>query len=251
MAIIKSLQNPYIKMLKKQMKQKSLLFLDSPKLIAEALKSDLQLYSLLIDYEKTKSLEKFCFLKNFKDKIVTTTPEIIKHFSNVKTPQGVIGIFEVQKTNLKAPSGNFLVLDCIQDAGNVGTLLRSALGAGFKDIYLLNCAQISNMKTIRSSMGAIFKLNVYQTTKIEFLEFFKNNISYSLYSADLDGKNIFDFNFKFPCGIALGNEGRGLSNEIKKLSADTISIPIDTNLESLNVAVAGSIIMFQIKNFNL
>ncbi|MDD3232341.1 MAG: RNA methyltransferase [Clostridia bacterium] len=250
MSIIKSLQNPYIKMLKKQMKQKNLLFLDSPKLIEEAFKSDLKLHTLLIDYKKTKSLEKFYFIKNSENKIVTTTSEIIKHFSDVKAPQGIIGIFELQKTSLKTPNGNFLVLDCIQDAGNVGTLLRSALGAGFKDVYLLNCAQISNMKTVRSSMGAIFKLNVYQTTKAEFLEFFKN-ISYPLYSADLGGKNIFDFKFKIPCGIALGNEGSGLSHEIKGLSVDTISIPIDANLESLNVGVAGSIIMFQIKKLNL
>lgn len=249
MKIIKSLKNEVIKKLRKQKaNEKDLLFLDNPKLGKEAFNAGLELYYILIDEKKFLSLQNdFDFIKKINENfIILVNEEIIKIFSDVKTSQGFVGVFKSKTSTLKKPQGNFLVLDNVQDAGNVGTLIRTALGAGFNEVYLLDCAGISNSKTIRSSMGAIFKLNVYETSLLEFVEFSKS-ISHKIYGTDMQGESIYNFEFELPCGIVLGNEGKGLRAETKKIIQENISIPIDPKLESLNVAVAGGIIMFEIK----
>lgn len=96
-------------------------------------------------------------------------------------------------------------------------------------------------------MGAIFKLNIYEIDLQTFIEFYKK-MGCTLYGTDMKGKNIYNFNFQTPCGVVLGNEGQGISQELKEILTDTLTIPIDSSLESLNVGVAGSIILFQIKN---
>lgn len=248
--MIISLNNEKIKQLKKQKaNDRNLLFLDSPKLGVEAFNAGLEPYLILIDENKFLNLKnKFSFLSQLDENLIILVSEkIIKNFSDVKTPQGFVGIFKLKIDILKKPAGNFLVLDNVQDAGNVGTLIRTALGAGFNDIYLVNCARASNIKTIRSSMGAVFKLNVYEITLERFIDFIKT-IPNALYGTNIQGENIYNFNFALPCGVVLGNEGRGLRKEIKEIVSDIISVPIELKLESLNVAVAGGIIMFEIKN---
>ena len=192
---------------------------------------------------------------SFTKKCFFVSSNIIASLADVKTPQGIVALFEYPELELKLPSNNFLVLDTVQDAGNVGTLLRSAVGAGFKDVYLLDCAKINNIKLIRSSMGAIFKLNIFQTSKNNFIDLFnfKNNSNYKLFGCDMQGQNIFKINRKILTdnyGIVLGNEGTGLSLEIKNICDNFLSVPMLNNLESLNVAVAGSIIMFYLQFIN-
>jgi len=248
MKIIKSLNNEKIKELKKQKaNDKSLLFLDSPKLGEEAFNSGIKPYHILIDENKFLNLKKeFDFINKLDENFIILVDEkIIKIFSDVITSQGFVGIFKSKNCTLKKPKKNFLVLDNVQDAGNVGTLIRTALGAGFNDVYLLDCASVTNIKTIRSSMGAVFKLNVYETTMQNFIDFAKS-IPQTLYGTDMKGENIYNFNFTLPCGVVLGNEGKGIRAEMRKILHNTISIPIEPKLESLNVAVAGGIIMFEI-----
>jgi len=242
MKTITSKQNERIKFLKKQKENnRFLLFLDNPKLVEEAIKSNFKPTEIFID-ETNKDL-----INIYQNKFdITLTNEIvIKQLSDVKTPQGIVGVFEFSPKSLKLPSKNFLVLDNIQDAGNVGTILRSALGANFLDVYLIDCASLTSSKTIRSSMGAIFKLNIYETTKQEFLSFAKT-LKTPLYYADMQGENIYKTSFKNPCGIVLGNEGNGVCSELKNICQKAVSIPMQNKLESLNVAVAGSVIIFEV-----
>lgn len=242
MKTITSNQNEKIKSLKKQKeKNRFLLFLDNPKLVEEAIKSGLKPQELLIEETNTKLIDLY---KN-QFEITLVNSSIIKQFSDVKTPQGIVGVFPFSPKQLKLPKANFLVLDNLQDSGNVGTLLRSALGANFLDVYLLDCASITSSKTIRSTMGAIFKLNIYETTKQEFLQFSKT-LKTPLYYADMQGENINATRFAKPCGIVLGNEGNGVSSQLKDICEKAISIPMQNGLESLNVAVAGSVIIFKV-----
>ena len=248
--IIKSFQNERIKELKKQKDNKFLLFLDNPKLAEEAIKANYKLEQILVDFEKKDMIfEKFDVFKQkeIEEKIIFVSPQIIERLSDVQASQGVLAFFKPLKKPLRLPKGNFLILDNIQDAGNVGTILRSALGANFKDVYLLNCAKVSNSKTLRSSMGAVFKLNIFETSKQEFLHFIENtNQNLNILTCDMQGKNLFETNFSNykNFGFVLGNEGNGVSEELRKICKDFISIPMENNLESLNVAVAGSIIMY-------
>ena len=242
MKTITSNQNEKIKSLKKQKeKNRFLFFWDNPKLVEEAIKSGLNPQELLIEETNTKLINLY---KN-QFEITLVNSSIIKQFSDVKTPQGIVGVFSFLPKPLNKPLGNFLVLDNLQDSGNVGTLLRSALGANFLDVYLLDCASITSSKTIRSTMGAIFKLNIYETTRQEFLQFAKT-IKSPLYYADMQGENINAIKFASPCGIVLGNEGKGVSSQLKKICEKAVSIPMQNGLESLNVAVAGSVIIFKV-----
>ena len=247
--VVKSFSNTKIKYLRKQKNNKFLLFLDTPKLIEEAVLSGLNPKEILIDEKKFDTFKKrFPFVcKLHEENILLTTEEIISSLADVQTPQGILGVFEIKQRNLCKPQGNFLILDNVQDAGNVGTLLRSALGANFRDVYLLDCAKISNIKTIRSSMGAAFRLNIFETTRQDFIKFFKT-VDENIIVCDMDGENFFKTSFSERVGLILGNEGNGVSSEMKSFCNKSVAIPMKNNLESLNVAVAGSIIMFEISN---
>ena len=130
--------------------------------------------------------------------------------------------------------------------GNVGTLIRSAVGTGFLDIYLISCASVTNPKTVRSTMGALFKANIYEVDE-KFVKTLKV-WNQTVYVADMDGENIFETSFQQNCGIIVGNEGQGVSDELIEIATNKISIPMKNNLESLNAGVSGSIIMYQIAN---
>lgn len=240
-----SKQNKLIKDLKKQKRtNKFVLFLDNPKSITDAQVFGLTPKMLLIDKEKQ---EKFSHLPLCENTVITNK-EIIKELSDTVTPQGVVAVYDFVLPKLQQPKGNFLVLDGLQDAGNIGTLLRSALGANFTSVFLVDCAAVNNSKIIRSSMSAILRLNIHETTRAEFVKFVNRN-NLMLASCDMNGQNIYTSSSTLnSLGLVVGSEGAGVSEELKNLCKLTFSIPMANNLESLNAAVAGSIIMFQIEN---
>ncbi len=233
--MITSVQNEYIKQLKKLKQQKDILCLDSPKLIDEAIKNKWE----IVDVVKTEKVT-----KQYTTKDIIVSSNVLKIFSNTKTSQQVIAFVKLKKQSLKPPSNNFLVLDNIQDPGNVGTLIRSAVGANFLDIYLINCASVTLDKTIRSTMGALFKCNVYETDK-SFINVLKS-WNKRIYIADMNGKSIYESFFSNNIGVVVGNEGHGVCEDLRKIATDKISLPMQNNLESLNAGVSGSIIMYQI-----
>lgn len=239
--MITSKDNEKIKFLKTLKRDKNYLFLDSPKLIDEAFNAGFKIEFLIVNKEKYNSV------KNYNCEVVEVCNKIFENFTSTESSQGVVAIVKNKKNELKTPTGNFLVLDGLQDPGNVGTLMRSAVGAGFTSVYLLESVNTLNEKLVRSSMGAIFKLEIFECTREEFTSFAKENLKeIKIYSCDLTGENIFNAKVSGKFGLILGNEGNGITNEIKKLASKTISIPMKNNLESLNVAVAGSLIMFEL-----
>ena len=233
---ITSKQNKKIKLLKILLKDKNYMFLDNPKLIVEAKKAGFNIDYLLIN-------ETYNGKTDYGGENVVVSESVFKSFSQTVNSQGLIGILKYGKKTLKKPQADFLVLDELQDPGNVGTLLRSALGANFKDVYLLNSARVSSDKVVRSSMGAIFKLNIYECSKDEFL-----NMCSGLHMcyADMFGDNVYKTKLPKNIGVVVGNEGNGVSKELRKVCTQAVAIPMANGLESLNASVAGSIIMYQI-----
>lgn len=236
--VITSTSNSQVKEIKKLKKEKGFLFLDNPKLTEEAILAGEKIE--VVVFEENKE-EKFASLAKSKNIIVSS--EVFKTLSSAENSQGALAIVRTRKRPFKPPSGNFLVLDEVQDPGNVGTLVRSALAFEFNDIYLINCASVSNEKVVRSTMGAIFKTRVYELSREEFVSNFKGM---NLYCGEMNGEDISKAQLKFPVGIIVGNEGNGVSNELKKLSK-SVAIKMNKGIESLNAGVAGSILMFKIK----
>lgn len=238
--ILASMQNEKIKLLKKLMADKSLVFFDNPKLVDEAYNAGHNIIYLI-------KKEGYVGKTDYGGEVVEVTENVFKIFSSTVNSQGLIGVVEFKNLHLQKPSCNFLVLDGLQDPGNVGTLFRSALGANFLDVYLLDCVKANNDKVIRSSMGAVFKLKIYQTTRQDFIsEFKKWNLP--LYVCNMSGENIFDTKVTQKVGVAVGNEGNGISLEIKNIASNIVKIPMENNLESLNAGVSGSIVMYCIQN---
>lgn len=236
--VIASTQNEKIKYLKKLMTDKSLVFFDNPKLVDEAFNAGHKILYVI----KQEGLP---YKTDYGGEVVEVSKNVFKIFSDTEHSQGIIGVVKFKELKLTKPKACFLVLDGLQDPGNVGTLIRSALGANFLDIYLLDSVKATNPKVVRSSMGAIFKTNIYQTTKQEFLSTF-SKWGKELLACDMFGENIFSVNITEPVGVVVGNEGNGLSDELKRASTKIVKIPMQNGLESLNAGVSGSLVMYQI-----
>ncbi len=240
----------FIKNLKKQKREnKSLLFLDNVKIIRDSLsKEGFNIKFLLTTLNEESELEKLLHIGDLSTKgfqVFHIDEKTLLQLADTKTPQKVVCIAYLTQNIVLIPKGNFLVLDSLQDPGNVGTLIRTAKACGFECVFLVDCVRRENDKLIRSSVGAVFDSNVFQCSKNEFVELAKKN-KFKLICADMDGENIFTSTFKEPVGVVIGNEGQGVRSEIRTLCNRTVKIPMNEGIESLNAGVSGSIIMYEI-----
>ncbi len=174
--------------------------------------------------------------------------EIIGKLSETVTPQGIIGIcnYVTLRENFE---GNVLVLDGLQDPGNIGTLIRTAICFDFNTIYITdNSCDIYNEKVLRATQGGIFKVNIIRKNINDIIDDLKKKGYYIVGTSLKNGIPLNDINFKNLNAIILGNEGNGVSKETIEQSNINAYIPINTSMESLNVAIAGGIIMNKVRN---
>ena len=174
------------------------------------------------------------------------THEIIKKISQTMNSQGIVGVCRKRKEK-EISSPNVLILDNVQDPGNVGTLIRSALAFNIKDIILSDdTVDIYNDKVIRSSQGAIFKVNIIYRNLLDEIKILKC-AGYKVFGTALNNaKNLSNVKFGEKCAIILGNEGSGIKEEILKATDENIYLEMNKEIDSLNVAVAGSILMYEL-----
>ena len=237
--------NNLIKDYKKQKRENdSLLFLDNIKIIKDALAGGLKPLCIFVDDEKNN------IFADLQCPIYKVERSVIEQLADSKTPQGVVCITEYIPNIVKKPEHNFLVLDRLQDPGNVGTLIRTACACGFKDIYLLDSVKPTNSKLIRSTVGTIFNTNIMSLTSEEFIKLAKD-WDLNLLVADMDGENIFSYTPQGQIGVVVGNEGQGVSDELVSISKQKVKIPMQTGVESLNAAISGAVIMYQIAKNDL
>lgn len=168
--------------------------------------------------------------------------------SETETPQGILAIGEVPDRRLEAlvvPSrARLLVLDAIQDPGNLGTLIRTAAAFGATATILLpGTVDPWNAKVVRGAMGALFRHPVISCTW-EALDGFLRREGIQLWGSSRDGEPMTGVTFPERIAIAAGNEGSGLSGLARARISRLIAIPIDPSVESLNVAVAAGILLY-------
>ena len=179
------------------------------------------------------------------DGAVVVSEDVFKSISAEKTPQGVIASVKLPQNPVRPPQGACLLLDRIQDPGNVGTIIRTANAAGYTDIYLVDCADPYSPKAVRASMSGIFFVNAMCCSLEEALIYLNGT---PLITADMAGKNIFSFVPPVKYCLCIGNEGSGISEQIERESSYTVSIPMRDTCESLNAAVSAAIAMYALKN---
>lgn len=158
--------------------------------------------------------------------------------------QGIVAVCRIEQSPLTPPHGNCLVLDGLQDPGNVGTLIRTAAACGFSDVYAANSVDVYSPKVLRSAMSAHFCVKLHECADIE--QAFAVLDGVKKVCADMGGKDVFATDFVGKTALVVGNEGNGLSDFARKNCDVVVALPMANNFESLNASVAGSVIMYQI-----
>ncbi len=236
----------YTSLHKKKYRLEHGLFLaEGDKIVRDLLCSDIKSEAILCSSE---ILQVISFPNNAINIIECDSSEI-KKISSLSTPTEVIGIFSIPEKNIdksKIKENLSLVLDDIQDPGNMGTIIRIADWFGINNIFCSKgCVDVYNPKTVQASMGAISKINVVYCNLDELISEYINE-DFPVYGAFLEGDNIYSIDLKDRGFIVVGNEGQGISQKISSLVSQKINIPpysvSETASESLNVAVATSII---------
>ena len=178
---------------------------------------------------------------------IVVSEDVFGAISSEKTPQGVIAVVKMSQNNLKSPKNSCILLDRLQDPGNLGTIIRTANAAGYREIYLINCTDPYSPKAVRASMSGIFFTEIYQGSEEEILKVLSG---VPLISADMCGENIFGFEPPSKFCLCIGNEGSGISDVIKSKSDYKVKIPMSETCESLNAAVSAGIAMYVLKQRN-
>jgi len=239
MKVITSSSNEHIKELvklkdKKYRDEKKLFIIEGYHLVSEAKE---YLTEVLITDEKD------C-LEGVNNILVSK--DIINKLASSCTPQNIIGVCKYLN-NDKLLGSKFLLLDNIQDPGNLGTLIRSSLGFGIDTIIAsLDTVDIYNEKVIRATQGAIFNINYIKGDLINYIGKLKNKGVCIIGTSLKSSKDLREVDKCSSYAIILGNEGSGVRGELLNQTDFNIKIEMDEKLESLNVAVAGSIIMYNL-----
>lgn len=210
----------------------------------EFLVEGFHLFEMALQSNVVKSIFVLKEIKDIPQNIIQyiVTPEIMEKISSVKTPQGIVSLCSM-KEEKEIASNRVLYLDDISDPGNMGTLLRTALAFGYKDVIVSKgCCSVYNEKVLLASQGAIFDLNI-STDQDNILSNLKG---YSIYATEIKGsKNLNEIKASPKHVLVLGNEAHGVSEKILSLASERIRIDIK-DIESLNVAVAGGIAMYHL-----
>lgn len=193
-------------------------------------------------YNKNESL-----CSTYKD-LQVVSDKVFEKIADTVTPQGVVAVVSMKETSLEdVLKGDFLLfLENIQDPGNLGTLFRTAEGAGVKGIIISKgSADIYNPKVIRSTMGSIFRMPYIYVEDIASV-ISKEASNMNIYAAALEGaKDYTTVSYTGRCGILIGNEGNGLKNETIKAAGKSVYIPMQGSVESLNASISGAILMYE------
>lgn len=280
MQIISSKDNEIVKKVRKLKEKKyrdleNSYLIEGIKLVKEAIAEKVNIKQIIMceDFADNEELDKDTLFEIAKHDVIYVTRNIIDNITDVKTPQGIIAVvekkgnkdlneLELNKQSMLETSDNLvdnvrqnqvdysqdiiIALDGVQDPGNLGTILRTVDSANLKQIILSkDSADPYNPKVVRSTMGAIFRVNIIETENLrqELQEAQKQGFKVMVTS--LDTKNsIYDVEYNKKI-IVIGNEANGVSAEVQSIANEKIKIPMLGKTESLNASVAAGIIIYE------
>lgn len=224
--------------------------IEGAKLCLEAVRSGLTITAAFItEAAKEKYPEVFAAVSDIISPDIITD-DISGYISDTKTPQGVFltakTLDKIIETD-KIYSGSFILLDGLQDAGNIGTIIRTCDALGISGVILSkDCADIYSPKTVRGAMGSLFRLPLFRGELTGIIERLKA-AGFKVYAAALDdtAQKLSKTVFSDKSAVIIGNEGNGVSAEVIRAAGEKLYIPIK-NAESLNAGVAAAIISWEI-----
>ncbi len=256
--VIESKENDLFKYTKKLKERKNRsksnkYLIEGFRLVQEAFKAKINIDYLIINKDGQEKIDEFLndeFLSNYMNedmKIYEMSDSLFKEITSTENPQGILAIINMNMKPLQANGEFYLLCDRLQDPGNLGTIIRTAHAAGVQGIILTKgTVDIYNEKTIRSTMGSIFYIPIhYDNDNLSLVKSLKKD-GFNLIVTSLDtDKNFFDVNLKGKVLLTVGNEGNGVSDEVMNIADTKVKIPMPGNAESLNVAIATSVIIYE------
>jgi RNA methyltransferase, TrmH family len=216
--------------------------------VEEALKSTFQVPYIFLSEVALERWQSFQLneLLQSASKLYIVKEAILKLLSSTETPQGVIAVVNQNNMHFEIKEGFYVLVDKIQDPGNMGTIIRSAHAARAAGVITTKgTVDIYNEKTLRSTMGSIFNIPIIEDKDLSIIDSLKNSGFKLIVSSLEDSKNFYEVDLTDNVIIAVGNEGSGISEEIYKLGDMKVKIPMPGNAESLNAGAAASIMMFE------
>ncbi|GAC1362250.1 MAG: RNA methyltransferase [Herpetosiphon sp.] len=248
---ITSTTNPRIKHLRslaanrKDRRQERLFVVEGIRLVDEALLHNAAIHSIVYDPDHLSmtagGADLMARIDGRRDAYAATS-QVLAVAADTVSPQGVLAIVQLPQPAPRR-AGIRLVLDAIQDPGNVGTLLRSADAAGVSDVICLaGTADVYSPKVVRAAMGSHFRLPITQDLRWDQMQLDVDHIYATASDATVP---YFAVDWRQPALIIIGNEANGVSDRSREVASLLINIPMHPGVESLNAAVAGSVILFE------
>ena len=259
MDLITSTANSQIKLIRKLKDRKfrvesGLFFLEGVRIVIEALKSGQWITQLVVSRELLGSAKAVEVVEEAERKsvpILEVSKEVFESISGKDGPQGLAAVAQQKWTELdeqtSLPSGIWIALYQVADPGNLGTILRTLDGMGGAGVILLDhCTDPFDPSAIRASMGAVFSKQIIKGTSLAFINWIKKNdiqVTGTADSATTDYRN-----YRYPTNgiLLMGSEREGLPGTLEEVCEDVVSIPMMGNADSLNLAVASSIVLYEI-----
>lgn len=218
--------------------------------VEEALKSDFEVETVLISEEQEKRWNDFELENKLKSgiRVAWVKDELIKHLCSTENPQGIIAVLKKNKFNLSQhqDGGFYVLIDKLQDPGNLGTIIRTSHAAGASGVILTKgTVDPYNEKTLRATMGSIFRIPVIDDLNYEFVDKLREK-GYKLIATSLEkSMSLYDADLKQNVILSVGNEGNGISTEVFERADIRVRIPMPGEAESLNVSSAAAILIFE------
>lgn len=240
----------WIKLQTKKGREKANSFLiEGEHLVEEAIQCGAEVQALLVSeaFVIPPSVQHFIQVKPSLGFIVSEA--IVKKLSETEAPQGIFAVIKIQPAALNSllvENGIILLLDAIQDPGNLGTIIRTADAAGVDGIILgKGTVDLYNAKVIRSTMGSLFHVPIIHGDLLPIIEQMQQH-SYTFLAASLDGAVPYDHHvYDGPIGIVIGNEANGVSPAVLEACQTKVKIPIYGQAESLNAGIATGILIYE------
>ena len=219
--------------------------IEGPNLIEEALLNGADTEYILFDELKE-------FETETRVPVYKVDHKLFEKLSQTETSQGILAV--VKKTdhrenlkNIMKEGNNIVVLDRLQDPGNIGTIIRTAEGAGYSAVVVMKgTADIYSPKTIRAAAGSVFRIPIIHVQNNRELRSLADEYGKNLLVTSLQGDSYYyDINLKENVALVIGNEGNGVSDELIEMADIKVKIPMSGRLESLNASVAAGILMYE------
>lgn len=255
---IQSKNNPLIKELKKlkekkYREEKNQFIVEGLRFTEEALKSSFSIECVVINEEFLQREENVLFINQVSSdiRVCSLSKESFKVVCGTENSQGILAVVNNKILNTEKKNGFYIFVDRVQDPGNLGTIIRTAHASGALGVILRKgTVDLYNEKTLRSTMGSIFKVPVVMDKDLSCILSLKEK-GFKVISSFLHtDKDFYDLDLKENVIIVVGNEGNGISDEIIELSDTLVKLPMPGDAESLNASIAAAIMMYEIVRQN-